>query len=189
MNLSPDEAEDALTAIQLVTQKTRHAIANSGVYLTLLVTGVVWLVGYACTQFISGPILAYIWIALSLGGTAAATIWGRRLSGRVRSSSAGETARRLILFWLFLVLFCAAAIAVARPAEGKQVAMFIILFNMIGQLAMGLLLSFNSTWWALPVAALALLGYFLLPGIFYLWVGILGGGGMIAFALYMRSRW
>ena len=67
--------------------------------------------------------------------------------------------------------------------------MFIILFIMLGQLAMGLLFSFSSIWWALPITALALVGYFLLPGIFYLWMAILGGGGMIALGLYIRSRW
>ena len=67
--------------------------------------------------------------------------------------------------------------------------MFVILFIMLGQLAMGLLFSFSSVWWALPVTALALAGYFLMPDIFYLWVAILGGGGMIALGLYIRSRW
>jgi hypothetical protein len=67
--------------------------------------------------------------------------------------------------------------------------MFIILFIMLGQLAMGLLLSFSAVWWALPITALALIGYFLLPGIFYLWMGVLGGGGMIVLALYIRARW
>ena len=56
-------------------------------------------------------------------------------------------------------------------------------------LAMGLLFSFSSVWWALPITALALAGYFLLPGIFYLWMAILGGGGMIALGLYIRFRW
>ena len=67
--------------------------------------------------------------------------------------------------------------------------MFIILFIMIGQLSMGLLLSFSSTWWALPITALALVGYFLLPNFFYLWMGILVGGGMILLGLYIRMRW
>jgi hypothetical protein len=34
-----------------------------------------------------------------------------------------------------------------------------------------------------------LIGYFLLPGIFYLWMAVLGGGGMIALGLHIRSRW
>ena len=80
-------------------------------------------------------------------------------------------------------------IAIARPTDGKQVTLFIVLFTMIGQSAMGLLLSFASVWWALPIAALALAGYFLLPAYFYLWMGVLVGGGMIALAVYIRLRW
>jgi len=54
---------------------------------------------------------------------------------------------------------------------------------------MSLLLSFTSVWWGLAITALALIGYFLLPGIFYLWMAVLGGGGMIALGLYIRNRW
>ena len=99
------------------------------------------------------------------------------------------SAKRASIFWLLLVCYGIAAIAIARPTDGKQVTMLIILFIMVGQLAMGLLLSFSSVWWALPITALALVGYFMLPGIFYLWMGLLGGGGMIVFGLYIRSRW
>jgi hypothetical protein len=90
---------------------------------------------------------------------------------------------------LFLVFFCAVTIAVAWPLDGKQVTVLIVLFAMIGHLAMGLLLSFSAVWWPLPITALVLISYFLLPGFFYLWMGILGGGGMIALGLYIRLRW
>ena len=62
-------------------------------------------------------------------------------------------------------------------------------FPLIGQLSMGMLISFSSVWWALPITALALVGYFLLPGLFYLWMGVLVGGGMIALGLYIHARW
>ncbi len=189
MNISPNEAEEALAAIQQVTQKTRHSLASSGAYIFLIVTGIVWLVGFVATQFLTGAAVVSIWVGASVLGSALSILLGRRLSKRMRSPSAGPTARRAALFWLFLAFFAVAAIAVARPADGKQVTMFIILFIMIGQLAMGLLLSFSSTWWALPIAALALAGYFLLPDFFYLWMGLLVGGGMILFGLYIRWRW
>jgi hypothetical protein len=67
--------------------------------------------------------------------------------------------------------------------------MLVILFTMIGQLSMGLLLSFSSVWWALPITALAIIGYYFLPDFFYLWMGILVGGGMIAYGMYIRLRW
>jgi hypothetical protein len=54
---------------------------------------------------------------------------------------------------------------------------------------MGLLFSFASLWWPLPITALVLVGYFFFPDYFYLCMSLLGGGGMIALGLYIRSRW
>jgi len=189
MNISPNEAEETLAAIQTVMQKTRHSIASSGTYITLIVTGIVWLVGFVCTQFLSGDVIGYIWTGLSIFGCILGTVWGFRIGKRVRSPATAATAKRVGLYWLFLVFFCIVTIAVAWPLDGKQVTMLIVLFAMIGHLAMGLLLSFAAVWWPLPITALVLISYFLLPGFFYLWMGILGGGGMIALGLYIRLRW
>jgi len=184
MNISPNEAEEALAATQIMMQKTRHSIAGGGTYITLIVTGIVWLVGFLSTQFLP-EISGYVWTVGSILGT----VLGFRMGKRVRSPSTAPTAKRIGLFWLFLVFYGIVTIAVARPTDGKQATILIVLFIMVGQLAMGLLFSFSSVWWTLPITALALIGYFLLPGIFYLWMGVLGGGGMIVIALYIRSRW
>ena len=189
MNISPNEAEEALAAIQKMTKKTRHSIASSGAYIFLVITGIIWLFGFLSTQFLSGEIVGFIWTGLSLLGSAVAILLGTRMGKHVRSPSVNASAKRAVIFWLLLVFYAIAAIAVARPTDGKQVTIFIILFTMVGQSAMGLLLSFSSTWWALPITALALVGYFLLPGFFYLWMGVLGGGGMIILGLYIRYRW
>ena len=189
MNVSPTEAEEALSAIQTLMQKTRHSIASSGAYIFLIITGIIWLVGFLSTQFLTGQIVAYIWTGMSIVGTAVAVLLGSRMDRRVRRPSVNATTKRAVIFWLLLVFYGIASVAIARPTDGKQVTMFIILFTMLGQTAMGLLLSFASTWWAVPITALALVGYFLLPGYFYLWMGILGGGGMIALGLYIRFRW
>ena len=189
MNISPSEAEEALAAIQTVAQRTRRLIASGGTTITLIVTGVVWLVGFTCTQFLPKEIVVHIWTGLSILGCTLGTILGFRMGKRVRSPLTAPTAKRIGLFWLLLVFYGTATIAIARPTDGKQATMFVILFIMLGQLAMGLLFSFSSVWWALPVTALALVGYFLLPDIFYLWMAILGGGGMIVLGLYIRARW
>ncbi len=57
MKVSPDEAEEALASIQNVAQKTRHSIANGGTSITLIVTGIVWLIGFACTQFLPAEVV------------------------------------------------------------------------------------------------------------------------------------
>ena len=164
MNVSPSEAEEALTAIDVVARRTRRSIAGGGTAITLIVTGIVWLVGFTCTQFLAGNVVAFIWTGLSVLGGVAGTILGIRRGRRVRSPSTGPMVKRVGLFWLLLVVYGAAAIAVARPTDGKQASMLVILFILLGHLAIGLLFSYASIWWALPVTALALAGYYLLPG-------------------------
>ncbi len=189
VNISASEAEETLAAIQVITQKTRHSIAVGGTYITLIVTGFVWLVGFLCTQFLPPAITGYVWAGLSLLGVTLGTILGFRMGKRVRSPSTAPTAKRVGLFWLFLIGYGITFILIAQPADGKQATLFIILFIMLGQLSMGMLFSFSTVWWALPISALAVAGYFLLPGIFYLWMAVLGGGGMIALGLYIHWRW
>ena len=189
MNISPSEAEKALAAIQTITQKTRNSIASGSAYISLIVTGIVWLIGFTATQFLAAPLIVWIWIVTSIAGSAFATFMGIRSGKRVRIASSALTGKRIAVFWGLLTLFAAAIIAVAHPAEGKQITLIIILFAMIGQMGMGLLLSFSATWWTVPVAAVALIGYFFMPDWFYLWMGLLGGGAMIVLGLYIRFRW
>jgi hypothetical protein len=189
VNVSPFEAQEALAAIEAMAQKTRQSIASSGAYVTLIATGIVWLVGFACTQFLSGAIVVYIWIGASILGGALGTVLGLRMGRRVRSPSTLPTAKRIGIFWLLLVLYGIATVAVLWPMDGKQLTVLVTLFIMVGHLAMGLLLSFASLWWPLPITALVLIGYIFFPDYFYLWMSLLGGGGMIALGLYIRSRW
>lgn len=189
MTISPSEAEEALAAIQSITQKTRRSIAGGGAYISLIITGVVWLIGFTATQFLTGPIVVWIWGGSSILGSIAATLMGIQAGRRVRSTSAGITGKRIATFWILLILFSIGGIAVAQPADEKQLTMLIILFAMIGQMGMGLLLSFSVTWWTVPVVALTLTGYFFFPDIYYLWMALLGGGTMIILGVYIRYRW
>jgi hypothetical protein len=189
MNISPSDAEEALAAIQVMMKKTRRMISSSGAYMFLIVWGVVWLLGFLGSQFLPQETGGYAWMVLDILGGILSAVLGIRMGRGVRSSTPATSGKRIAFFWLLLFLYCAAAISVAWPAGGKQASMFIILFVMVGWMAMGLLLSFASIWPGLIITALALISYFLLPGIFYLLMAILGGGGMIALGLYIRSRW
>jgi hypothetical protein len=189
MNISPIEAEEALASIQVMMQKTRRLISSSGAYVFLIIWGVIWLLGFTGSQFLSQDIGGYAWMGLDILGGILSAVVGIRMGRGVRSSSSTSTGKRIGIFWMLLFFYVAATVAVSWPADGKQLSMYIILFVMVGWLAMGLLLSFTSIWPGLVITALALIGYFLLPGIFYLWMALLGGGGMIALGLYIRARW
>lgn len=190
MNISPTEAEEALDAIQAMVFKTRRAISSSGVYAFLIVWGFIWLFGFLASHFLHSDTAGYVWMVLNISGGVLSAVIGARMNRRVRSPSAAASGKYIAWFWLLLFFYCAVGIGVVWPVDGKEIAMLIILFVMIGWMAMGLLLSFASIIkWGLAITALALIGYFLLPDIFYLWMAILGGGGMIAQGLYIRYRW
>lgn len=189
MNISPTEAEEALAAIQMMVRKTRRAISSSGAYTFLIVWGFVWLFGFTTSHFAPNKIAGYVWLGLDILGGLLSAVIGIRMNRNIRSPSGIASGKRIAWFWLLLFLYCIAAIGVAWPVDGKTLAMFIIFFVMIGWMAMGLLLSFASIGWGLAITVLALVGYFLLPEIFYLWMAFLGGGGMIALGVYIRNRW
>jgi hypothetical protein len=189
MNISPTEAEEALAVIQTMARKTRRAISNSGAYAFLIVWGFVWLFGFLNSHFMPNETAGYIWMGLDILGGVLSAVIGARMNRSIRSPAAVASGKRIGWFWLLLFLYCAAAIGVAWPIDGKKLAMFIILFVIIGWMAMGLLLSFTSIWLGLVITALALIGYFFLQDIFYLLMAILGGGGMIALGVYIRKRW
>jgi hypothetical protein len=189
MNLSPDEAQEALATIKNVSTKTRRSLSNSGAYIFLILTGTVWLVGFLATQFLSGQIVTYIWIGTSILCSILSIPMGIHNSRRLRGPSVEAYAKRIGTFFIMLALYAIAIIFVAKPSDPKQITMLIVLFIMLGQLSMGMLLSFSAVWWAIPITVLALIGYFLLPELFYLWMAILVGGGMIGLGLYIRLRW
>ena len=190
MEISPSEAEQALDVIQNMVNKTRRAVSSSGAYLFLFVWGPIWMIGFACSQFLADQVIGSIWAVLNILGAVLSAIIGIRMGRGVRSTSTSPLlGQRIGMFWLLLWLFCAAAIAVVWPLEAKQLAMIIILFVMTGWIAMGLLLSMMSAGWGLIFTILALAAYFLTPDYFYIVMAVLGGGGMIALGFYIRSRW
>ncbi len=189
MNISPTEAEEALAAIQSMARKTQRSISNSGAYAFLIVWGFVWLFGFLNSHFMPSETAGNIWMGLDILGGVVSAVIGARLNRSVRSPSADASGKRIAWFWLILFIYCMAATAVAWPVDGKKLAMFIILFVIVGWMAMGLLLSFASIWLGLVITALALVSYFFLPDYFYLLMAFLGGGGMIALGFYIRKRW
>lgn len=189
MDISPTEAEEALAAIQTMMQKTRRSISSSGAYKFLILWGVIWMLGFLGSQFLSKDIANYVWIGLDILGGILSMVIGIRLNRGVRSSTHTTSGIRIGFFWLLLFFYCVAAIGIAWPVDGKQFAMFIILFVTVGWIAMGLLLSFASTWWGLALLGLSLVSYFLLEDYFFFIMAFVGGGGMIALGIYVRNRW
>jgi hypothetical protein len=189
MNITRDEAQESLTAIQEMAQRMRRAAADNGAHYFLILWGLVWLFGFTCSQFLWHQTAGYVWMALNcLGGFG--SWWFGRFKGRhVRSKGDAAAGRRIGLFWMTLFAYCALTIWIAWPLNSRQLAMFIIIFVMIGWLAMSFLLSYSAYFLALFITAVAFASYFFLPAYFYLCMALVGGGTMIGSGLYIRSKW
>lgn len=188
MNINPNEAQESLQAIQQMMKRTKHMISSSGAYKFLFLWGAIWLVGFLSAQFIQGATAGYIWAGLDVIGGFLSAFIGIRLS-RVVHNEKSPSGIRIGAFWWSLMLLCALSILVVWPIDWKQLSMLIILFVMAGWIAMALLFKAVSVWLGIAVIVLAFIGYYLLPDFFFLWMSILGGGGMIAAGFYVRSRW
>lgn len=189
MQITPNEAQESLAAINSMMQKMRRTVANGGAHYFLILWGIIWFFGFLGSHFFISKIAGYIWLGLDILGGFGSGVIGLLLRRRVRNTSVSVTGRRIGLFWLTLFIYCILTIWIAGPMDGKKFAMFIIIFVMVGWIAMGFLLSFFVGRLALFVTAVAFAGYFLLPEIFYLWMALLGGGTMIGCGLYIRFRW
>ncbi|PIZ26429.1 MAG: hypothetical protein COY47_00540, partial [Chloroflexi bacterium CG_4_10_14_0_8_um_filter_57_5] len=136
MNVSPTEAEEALAAIQTMMTKTRRAISSSGAYVFFIIWGFVWLLGFLGSQFLPQDIGGYAWMGLDTLGGILSAIVGVRMNRGVRSPSSNISGKRIGIFWILLFMYCIATIAVVWPASGKQLSMLIILFVIVGWMAM-----------------------------------------------------
>lgn len=186
MNVSPQDAQQSLQEIERTLTQTRRALAHGGAPYYLILWGCIWLVGYLISQFApaltdwSWPILDVIGVVLSF--------WiGYRQSQRVSSVALGP---QIGFFWLALIIYEALWIWLLPPQSSQQLALMLSLYAMFGYVVMGLWLRMRAPIIiAVGVSALALLAYFLLPGLFYLAMGVLGGGTLILSGWLMHNQW
>lgn len=189
MDVTQDEARESLAAVDAVMQKVRCGLAQGDVPYHLLIWGTIWLLGFLGSHFLQQHTAGYAWMVLDVLGAIGSAVTGTVVGRRVRQTHAPHRDRRIAFFWLSLFLYCGLAVWVCSPLQGRQWAMMIVLFAMIGWMAMGFLLSIAAVRLALLITAIALTGYFLLPQYFYLWMALLGGGTMVGGGLFILRKW
>jgi len=189
MDVTRNEAQESLAAIEVMMQKMRRAAASGGTHYFFILWGCVWFFGFLGSHFFPGKTGGYLWLGFDILGCFASWAIGMALRHRVRNAGDNVTGRRIALFWLTLFLYCLLTVWIAGPVDGKKLAMIIVIFAMVGWMAMGFLMSLSIVRLALLITAVTVAGYFLLPDYFYLWMALLGGGTMIGCGLYIRCKW
>lgn len=185
MDLTRQEAQQALAEIEAVRRQARRAVAYGGAPYFLMLWGVVWFLGFLGSQFLPPETSGWTWLALAGAAVPATFVIGARLGRRVRS----PIGARLGLFWLALLAYALLWLYLARPIDGALMSLLIVTFAMFGYVVMGLWLGGGIGWLGLAVTALALLGYFGLRPYYGLWMALVGGGALFGSGLYILRRW
>ena len=122
---------------------------------------------------------------LGIGGGITSGIMGYRLGSRYRLTGSEHFWK----IWVFFILYIILWIWVAWPLDNKQISVLLTLYVMFGYVLLGIWLEPIITLVGLGVSGLVLIGYFLLPDIFYLWMAFLGSGTLFGSGIYIFKTW
>ena len=171
MQVSPQEAAQALEAIASTESRSATLRGYRGAAPHLLLWGLLWAVGYGLTELMPQRAGA-IWSVIVVVGIAAGTLMMFRKADR-------SDAWRFAAVWATLVVFCAATFAIMPPTDGRQVAAFVPLVIAATYVTAGIWFGSRYVVAGLAVAALTLGGFFLLREYFLLWMAVVGGGALL----------
>lgn len=181
MNISKREAQESLNEIESVISQIRRDIAHGNNSYLLIMWGFIWMIGFSGTQFFPKQ-AGWFWLVLDLIAGMASWMIMRK------SAHQRPNGRRVGLAWLILFGYILLWAALIHPDGVKGMAFFSTL-PMCGYVICGLWLGRFWIWLGLIVTALTLLGLFLLPAWFALWLAITGGGSLIISGLFIRKFW
>ncbi|HEX6477449.1 MAG TPA: hypothetical protein VF043_01295 [Ktedonobacteraceae bacterium] len=184
MNISPEEAQEALAAIQQTNVRTRKAYGYNGYYS--IVWGLVWFFGFLASQYLQANVAGWIWGGLVLVGWVMSAALGIN-QGKYLRSVLGP---RIAFFYLALFVFGAVWFVISRPQSIMQIILLLVTLIMFGGVAVGVFArTIPIIIGCVAITVLVLIGYYLLPAYFYLWVAISCGLSMFGTGLYVRLRW
>ncbi|NIP27425.1 MAG: hypothetical protein GWN67_03395 [Phycisphaerae bacterium] len=193
MDISEKEARDSLEQIQAVSSRTRKTIAAGYDSAVLMMWGLIGILGYLGTHFFlrwAWP----IWMVLSGTGCIATFVvsWRQFRSGNpVKVSAAEKIGWRIFLFWILVFVYLFIWLSILSPLNGIQLNAFMITTIMFSYVVIGLWFKcYYMVWLGIGVTCTTLVGFYLIPPIYYcLWMAATAGGAIFGTGLYIKLFW
>jgi hypothetical protein len=191
MNVSDKDAQQSLAMIEDTAVRTRKAITSSYASGLLILWGLIWILSFASVHFWR-QWMAYIFNTLNAIGVIATIVICRRwrTAAAVKSPDSQKIGWRIFALWALLFVYAFVWVLLLAPTRGIQVCAFLCTIPMFAYVVMGLWFgNYFMLWLGLAVTGLTLLGFYLFPHYFYLWMSPMGGGALLGTGLYIRLRW
>jgi hypothetical protein len=191
MQISRDEAAQALSDIHDARSRVDKLHGYSDAAPFLILWGMVWLVANSTTQFV--PALADMaWLVGILTGTTLtivlASVQAKRRGAR-DISQAGQSAQVAIRMGVsqgVVLAFFVAMVTIVWPLDDRQFNALISLFWACAYMGVGVWIGMRLFWIGAITAVAILFGFLHIEQYYSLWMGIAGGGSLIAGGLWLR---
>ena len=185
MQLSAPEAAAALDAVEDARTAMRHAIRAHRGHFHLWIWGAAWVAMPLVAHFGGERAARYFpWIALVAG--VASTLVGFAQSRQIRAPINRRFLGVIAAIAAFAVLF---PFVLQVRADVRGIYAYICLVAMQAYVIAGLWTDSYLLWLGMIVSALVVVGLFVFPGIFWLWMAVCGGGTLIGSGFYVRHFW
>lgn len=182
MPMTPAEAADVLRDIDQTEQhsSTLHGYEKASPFLILW--GFMWALGYSGSYFFP-PYTNLIWLVIAVTGTAISVILGKR----ARPAGEQKFSWKFFFSWLSAVGAITSVLTIFYPFSGMQIGSLFPLMIGWAYVVLGIWMGARLAITGLFIVALTLVGFFYLPAYFMLWMALVGGGGLLAGGLWLRS--
>jgi hypothetical protein len=176
MNVTDQEAREALADIQGVADRTRRLLIGGYGGMLLAQWGMLCAVAYLITYLLviqrRYDAIGWVWWGLMMVGVVGMWRLGRRHPVR------GVLNRRIGMFWGALCVYAYVWLMLLYPWNGAQFNLFLITLVMFAYVVIGIFAWRVMLWLGLGVTALILIGYFTLwpSPLLWLWMAACVGG-------------
>ena len=175
MLLSRQDAAEAVRKVERTQARSLRMRWYEHASPHFILWGVLWVIAYTlCDLYPRNGGL--VWLVTDVVGLSASAWFARK----------GDHAWQFPAVVAVLVAFFLATFAVLAPINGRQIGAFITLVFATGYALLGIWCGLRFVAAGVALAALTLGGFFLLPTHFMLWMGLVGGGALISFGLWLR---
>ena len=189
MTIDRPAAAEALAEIAQSQTRSAHLYAYTKFAPYLMLTGAMWLTADVIFQF-SPAARAWIWPVATLVSTPLYILIAvRQATERRRAAGAAGSSQRFwrrMATWLLIVTFVFGTFTIFWPVHGVQMHSFFGLTAGIAYAVAGLSLGRRVLGIGLAIAALTMIGHLYVREFYTLYMGVIGGGGMMLAAFWLR---
>jgi hypothetical protein len=189
MEIQKSEASVALMAIDAAGARSTQLQRYRRFAPFLILWGAIWLLANGVSE-LAPERSGAAWLSLSLLGAAVSYWLGRHQQAALDLDSAAcarpSQGRRWALCFLVIVAFLTAAMAVLSPTDARQENTFVSMFWTFLYMAVGAWTGWRLFTIGLVATLLILLGYYGVHSHYFLYMGCVSGGALIAGGLWLR---